>query len=119
MPVRPCEIDMSANERFSVWMSMYCPGDGQSCGMLMPGDRSHRTASRSGSGIRQRLEQQGVDDAEDRGVGADADGQRPHDQQGQAEIAAERPDGVSQILQERGHHCSIFKWGFEWGQTQV
>ena len=29
---------------------MYCPGDGQSCGMLMPGDRSHRTASRSGSG---------------------------------------------------------------------
>ena len=29
---------------------MYCPGDGQSCGMLMPGDRSHSTASRSGSG---------------------------------------------------------------------
>ena len=29
---------------------MYCPGDGQSCGMLMPGDRSHSTARRSGSG---------------------------------------------------------------------
>src|SRR5262245_29151432 len=29
---------------------MYCPGDGQSWGMLMPGDRSHRTARRSGSG---------------------------------------------------------------------
>ena len=31
-------------------MSRYCPGDGQSCGMLIPGDRSHSTASRSGSG---------------------------------------------------------------------
>jgi hypothetical protein len=29
---------------------MYWPGDGQSCGMLMPGDRSHSTTSRSGSG---------------------------------------------------------------------
>ena len=29
---------------------MYCPGDGQSCGMSIPGDRSHRTARRSGSG---------------------------------------------------------------------
>ena len=29
---------------------MYCPGDGQSSGMLIPGDRSHSTASRSGSG---------------------------------------------------------------------
>ena len=31
-------------------MSMYWPGDGQSCGMLMPGERSQSTASRSGSG---------------------------------------------------------------------
>ena len=41
---------MPSNERFSFPMSMYCPGDGQSWGMLMPGDRSHSTARRSGSG---------------------------------------------------------------------
>ena len=29
---------------------MYWPGDGQSCGMLMPGDRSQSAARRSGSG---------------------------------------------------------------------
>ena len=29
---------------------MYWPGDGQSWGMLMPGDRSQSTARRSGSG---------------------------------------------------------------------
>ena len=29
---------------------MYWPGDGQSSGMLIPGDRSHSTASRSGLG---------------------------------------------------------------------
>src|SRR5262249_42621577 len=40
----------SANDRFSFLTSMNCPGDGQSCGMLMPGDRSHNTASLSGSG---------------------------------------------------------------------
>src|SRR5262245_2552662 len=50
VPVRPCEMESSANDRFSFLTSMYCPGDGQSCGMLMPGDRSHNTVSRSGSG---------------------------------------------------------------------
>ena len=50
VPLRPCEIDIVSNERFWVWTSMYWPGDGQSCGMLMPGDRSHRITSRSGSG---------------------------------------------------------------------
>ena len=29
---------------------MYCPGDGQSCGMLMPGFLIQITARRSGSG---------------------------------------------------------------------
>ena len=29
---------------------MNWPGEGQSCGMLIPGDRSHNTANRSGSG---------------------------------------------------------------------
>jgi hypothetical protein len=50
VPTRPREIDIEANERFSLPMSMYCPGDGQSCGMLIPGERSHSTARRSGSG---------------------------------------------------------------------
>jgi hypothetical protein len=50
VPERPREIDISSNDRFSARTSMYCPGDGQSCGMLMPGDRSHSTARRSGAG---------------------------------------------------------------------
>ena len=48
--LRPWEIDISWNDRFSVRTSMYWPGDGQSSGMLIPGDRSHSTASRSGLG---------------------------------------------------------------------
>jgi hypothetical protein len=31
-------------------MSKYCPGEGQSCGILMPGFLIQMTASRSGSG---------------------------------------------------------------------
>ena len=31
-------------------MSKYCPGDGQSCGILMPGFLIQMTARRSGSG---------------------------------------------------------------------
>jgi hypothetical protein len=50
VPERPREIDISSKDRFSLRTSMYCPGDGQSCGMLMPGDRSHSTARRSGCG---------------------------------------------------------------------
>ena len=82
---------------------MYCPGDGQSCGMLMPGDRSHSTASRSGLRIRQRLQQQRVDDAEDRGVGADADRERRDDDERQARAAAQRADGVAEVLEECRH----------------
>ena len=43
-------MESSENDRFSFLTSMNCPGDGQSCGMLMPGDRSHNTVNRSGSG---------------------------------------------------------------------
>src|SRR5690242_1348657 len=49
-PLRPFEIDISENARFSFFTSMTWPGDGPSCGMLMPGARSHRTTSRSGCG---------------------------------------------------------------------
>ena len=72
-------MDISSNDWFSVRMSMNWPGDGQSCGMLMPGDRSQSTASRSGSGYGSGLQQQRVDDAEDGRVGADADRQRRDD----------------------------------------
>src|SRR4029079_12998305 len=50
VPLRPCEMDISENDRFSFLTSMNCPGDGQSCGLLRPGDRRHSTAQRSGSG---------------------------------------------------------------------
>jgi hypothetical protein len=50
VPARPCEIDSSENDRFWFLRSTYWPGEGQSCGMLIPGDLSHNTASRSGSG---------------------------------------------------------------------
>ena len=54
-------------------------------------------------GIRQRLEQQRVDDAEDGGVGADADGERDDDHQRQRGRAPQRPDGVAEVLQEGSH----------------
>jgi hypothetical protein len=68
----------------------------------VPGDRSHsREPVRVG--IRQRLEQQRVDDAEDGGVGADADGERDDDHQRQRGGAPQSPDGVAEVLQEGSH----------------
>jgi hypothetical protein len=53
-PVRlkssPMAIAVSSKTWFCVLMSMYWPGDGQSCGMLIPGERSHRIVSRLGLG---------------------------------------------------------------------
>ena len=83
VPLRPCEIDISSNERFSFWMSMYCPGDGQSCGNVDPRRPQPQHGQPVGIRIRQRLQQQRVDDAEDRRVGADADRQRRDDDERQ------------------------------------
>ena len=70
----------------------------------MPGDRSHSTASRSGVRIRQRLQQQRVDDAEDRGVGADPDAERRDDDEGQPRASSQRAHGVANVLEKGGHH---------------
>ena len=50
MPSVPREIDISSNTWFCCMMSRYCPGEGQSCGMPRPGERSHSPARRSGLG---------------------------------------------------------------------
>ena len=52
---------------------------------------------------RQRPEQQRVHQAEDRGVGADADGEDQDGDDGEAGVAAQRAEGVAQVVQERVH----------------
>ena len=82
---------------------MYCPGDGQSCGMLMPGDRSHSTASRSGSGYGSGLSSSALTTlkmavlapmpmASETTITSDNAGRAP-----------QRPDGVAEVLQEGSH----------------
>jgi hypothetical protein len=53
--------------------------------------------------IRIRAQHDGVGDAEDRGVGADAERERRDDDHGVAGIEAERAGGVLEILPDRGH----------------
>ena len=53
-----------------------------------------------GSGHRQGAQQQAVDDAEDRGVGADREGQRQDGDGGEARRASEGAHGVARIVPE-------------------
>ena len=54
-------------------------------------------------GKRDRLQQDGVDDREDGGVGADAERQRGHGGQGEARALAEHAERVPEIFQKRFH----------------
>ena len=51
-------------------------------------------------GVRQRLEQDAVDRAEDRGVGSDAQGQREHGDRGETGPGPEDPDAKPEVLEE-------------------
>ena len=53
---------------------------------------------------RQRLEQQPVDDAEDRGVRPDAKGKRQHDHHRESGLLDEPPARVANVLPEIGNH---------------
>ena len=55
--------------------------------------------------IRQRLEQQRVDHAEDSGVCADADGERCDDDERERGASSQRAQRVAEILQESVHEC--------------
>ena len=57
--------------------------------------------------IRQRLQQQRIDDAEDRAVGADADRQRRDDHKRQRPAATQRAAGVTEVLEEVAHAETI------------
>ena len=61
--------------------------------------KTSRSALREG----QRPEQQRVHQAEDRGVGADADGEDQDGDEREAGVAAQRAEGVAQVVQERVH----------------
>ena len=52
---------------------------------------------RAGVGERQRLEQHAVDDAEDRGVGADAERQHDHDERAEAGGLEEESERLAEI----------------------
>ena len=55
-----------------------------------------------GLSIRERLEQHGVDDAEDRRVGTDAETERQDDDGREAWALEEPADGVSEIAHGKG-----------------
>ncbi len=56
-----------------------------------------------GVGIGQRTQQGGVDDAEDRGVGADAEGQRQHRNSGEGWVLCQRASAEADVLPETVH----------------
>src|SRR6185503_5373857 len=58
--------------------------------------------------VRQRLQQQRIDDAEDRGVGADADRERGNDDEGQHRAASRGTNGVADVLQESAHRWACY-----------
>ncbi len=73
--------------------------------------------------IGQRLQQHAVDDAEDGGVGADAEAERQHRQQRVAGMAQQRPRAVLQIRQQRfepadaARIARFFLVLFHWSET--
>ena len=82
-------------------MSKYCAVENQSSAIPSPGERFHRITSRSGSGVGQRPEEQRARDAEDRGVGADAEGQREHGGERDAGRTGQEAQRVTRVLPER------------------
>jgi hypothetical protein len=54
-------------------------------------------------GVGQRPQQDAVDDAEDRGVGADAEGQGEDREQGESRLPQELADGGAEVAEERIH----------------
>ena len=59
--------------------------------------------------VRQRPQQEGAGDAEDRGVGADADCQRQHGDDEETGACGQRPDRVADVLQRRAQHVHYAK----------
>ena len=103
VPARPCEIESSENDRFSFLTSMNCPGDGQSCGMLMPGDRSHNTVNRSGSGYGSGLSKSALTTLKTAVFAPIPIASDATIDEGQASASLERAKGVSEVLQKIGH----------------
>ncbi len=59
-------------------------------------------------GVAQRSEDHAVDDGEDRGVGADAQRERQDRDQGEPRRPQQVPDGVTEILNQRGHGAELY-----------
>ena len=67
-------------------------------------------------GVRKGTEEDGVDDAENGGGGADAQGQAEHGNRGEAGVLSEHAKAVANVLQERRHETSLrFEWGLDAG----
>ena len=75
-------------------------------GLVADGGVDGDEARRVGEG--QRLQQHAVDDAEDRGVGADAEGQHHDDQRAEARRLEEEPECLAEVSEHRGFKGSGF-----------
>ena len=90
----------SSNDWFSSRQWMKLPGETtlflRSRGsVVLPDDREP-----IGIAVRQRLQQQRVDDAEDRGVRADAERQRGDGDEAEARRAQQQPRAVAKVLKQ-------------------
>ena len=63
----------------------------------------HELDDAVGLGIGERLEQDGVDDGEDGGVGSDAEGESGDGRDGERRSGDERAEGVAQVAEKVAH----------------
>ena len=66
--------------------------------MLLVDDEQARSVT-----VRERMQQDRVDDREECGVGANGQRKREHRDGGKGSVCAERPEGVADVLENVGH----------------
>jgi hypothetical protein len=75
----------------------------ESVGNVLPAQRLIDRYKFRGALDGQRPDQNGIDDAERGGVGADAEGEREDGDEGEARVLAEPPEGQTEVEQQTVH----------------
>ena len=75
------------------------------------GEGVHELDHAVGLGIGERLEQDGVDDGEDGGVGSDAEGEGGDGGDGEGRVRDEHAEGIFEVVPEIAHDFAILQRG--------
>jgi hypothetical protein len=67
----------------------------------------------------QRLKEDGVDDAEDGGIGADAEGQRENGYNRKTATAIQLPQRITNILTQFSHAGFLLWTNYRWGDCML